>query len=276
MGESGEMASIPSAEEIDAEIARATETLGFNPATDLFDILGGEYLVFAPFPTISFDDFSWDAVATVQTSDPARLADTMMKIANLAKSESNGASVTVRTVGTDTIYKLADPENSGSPSFEFGVLGDRAVAAFGDGVASLDTPPGSALADDAQYQEVMGFFPDEFAQVTYIDISQAAGPLMMLTGQFQTAGISDADIACLDFEDQEAAQAAYEEDPIAQMDLDMDFDGTACEDAFVAAGATPVAEPGSLANIRAFATVTYQDGDYMASDAVLYIPEPGS
>lgn len=275
MGEPGDMDSLPTAEDIDSEIAKASETLGFNPATDLFDLLGGEYLVFAPFPTISFDAFSWDAVATVQTSDPSRLAETMMTIANMAKNEGDGASVTVRTLGTDTIYKLADPENPGSPSLEFGVLGDRVVAAFGNGVASLDTPPDATLADDAQYREVMGFFPEEFAQVTYIDISQAAGPLMMLTGQFQTAGISDADVACLEYENQQAAQFAYEEDPIALMDLDLDFDGTACEDAFAVAGATPVTEPGSLANIRAFATVTYQDGEFMASDALLYIPEPG-
>lgn len=276
MGQSGAMNSIPSPEEIDAEIARASETLGFNPAADLFDILGGEYLVFAPFPNISFDNFSWDAVATIQTSDPARLADTMMKIANLAKNGGEGASVTVRSLGSDTLYKLADPENPGTPSIEFGVLGDRAVAAFGDGVASLDTPPDAPLADDAQYQEVMGFFPEEFAQVTYIDFSQAAGPLMMLTGQFETAGVSDADVACLDFEDQATAQSAYDEDPIAQMDLDRDFDGTACEDAFVTTEATPIAESGSLANIRAFATVTYRDGDFMASDALLYIPASGS
>jgi hypothetical protein len=148
--------------------------------------------------------------------------------------------------------------------------------ASGDGVSSLSTASDATLADDAQYQEVMGFFPDEFAEVTYVDISQAAGPLMMLTGQFQTAGISDADVACLDFESQDAAQTAYDEDPIAQMDLDRDFDGTACEDAFVLADATPVAESGSLANIRAFASVTYRDGEYMASDALLYIPAPSS
>lgn len=274
VSDSGEMDAIPSADEIDAEIAKASETLGFNPASDLFDILGGEFVVFAPFPNISFDAFSWDAVAAVQTSDPVRLADTMMKIANLAKSEGDGAAVTVRTIGTDTIYKLADAENPGAPSIEFGVLGDRAVAAFGDGVSNLSASPEETLAEDAQYQEVMAYFPTEFAQVTYIDISQAAGPLMMLTGQFQTAGITDADVACLDYDSQEAAQTAYVEDPIALMDLDMDFDGTACEDAFAETGATPVAETGSLANIRAFATVTYQDGDYMASDALLYIPAP--
>lgn len=271
-----EMESIPSAEEIDAVIEKASETLGFNPATDLFDLLGGEYLVFAPFPSLSFDDFSWDAVATVQTSDPARLATTMTKIANLAKSEGDGAAVTVRSIGSDTVYKLADPENPGSPSLEFGLLGDRAVAAFGNGISSLDTPPDSTLADDPQFQEVMSNFPSDVAQVTYVDISQAAGPLMMLTGQFQTAGIRDADVACLDYETQSAAQTAFDEDPIALMDLDMDFDSTACEDAFAAAGATPVAEPGSLANIRAFASVAYRDGDYMASDALLYIPEPRS
>lgn len=276
MVDSGEMNAIPTPEEIDAEIAKASETLGFNPASDLFDILGGEYLVFAPFPNISFDAFTWDAVATIETSEPTRLADTMVKLANLAKSEGDGAAVTVRTVGTDTVYKLADAENPGGPSLEFGVIDDRAVVASGDGVSSLSTAPDATLAEDAQYQEVMGFFPEEFAQVVYVDISQAAGAMMMLTGQFQTAGISDADVACLDFESQEAAQSAYDEDPIAQMDLDMDFDGSACEDAFVVADASPVAEPGSLANIRAFASVTYRDGEYMASDAVLYIPGPSS
>lgn len=270
------MMALPSVEEIQAELATATETLGFNPATDLFDLLGNEFVAFASFPSFSANGFGLDAVAAISTTDAAALADTMQKVAAFADRSEPSADISVRRVGEDTVYIATDPETEGAPALEFGVVGDQAVAAIGDGIEQLNTEPANSLADDEQYQVVMGMLPAEYYHVDYIDISQAVGPVMMFTGDLGSSGITDADLACGEFADQEEAQAALDADPTTSANLDLDFDGAACEDAFGAVGATPIAAEGSFENIRAFGMVAFQDGESAGSSAVLYIAKPGS
>ncbi len=270
------MMALPSAEEMQAELEQATETLGFNPATDLFDLLGNEFVAFSSFPSFSAEGFGLDAVAAITTTDAPALAETMQKVAAFVDRSEPTADIAVRRVGEDTVYVASDPETAGAPALEFGVVGDQAVVAIGDGIKQLNTEPSTSLAADAQYQAVMGMLPAEFYQVAYIDIGQAMGPVMMMTGELGSSGITDADLACGEYADQEEAQAALDADPTTNADLDLDFDGSACEDAFAAAGATPVAATGSLENIRAFGMVSFQDGESVGSSAILYIAESGS
>lgn len=269
------MAAIPTAEEMEAQIAQATETLGFNPESDLFDLLGDEYIAFTSFPSLSFESFGIDAVAAIATSDPAALSQTMEKIAAWGDRAEDEVDVSIRRVGTDTIYVVADPSMAEGPSLEFGVLDDRAVMAIGNGLDQLSSPPTDVLADDAQFQEVMGLLPSEYYQVSYIDFSQAMAPIMMLTGEFSNSTVRDADLACGEFETQALAQDAFDADPVGQSDLDQDFDGVACEDAFGDATAS-TAPAGSLANIRALGMVSFQAGESVGASAILYIAEPGS
>jgi hypothetical protein len=272
----GQMMPLPSPEQIEAEIAKATETLGFNPATDLFDLLGTEFIAFSSFPSFSMEGIGLDAVAAVSTTDPVALSETTRKIAAWIDRSAPDAEVSVRREGEDTLFVVSDPESAETPSIEFGVVNDQAVVALGEGINQLLTAPSTPMADNDQFQTVMAELPSEFSQVFYLDIGQAIAPIMMFTGEFAPSQITDADLACTEFSDQAEAQEAYDADPIARSDLDLDFDGQACEDAFATAAGTPVTVQGSPENIRALGMVTFQQDEGMGSSAILYIAEPGS
>lgn len=273
--EENAMTAIPTAEEIDEQIAQAAQTLGFNPQTELFDLLGSEFILFSTFPSFSFEGFGMDAVFSIATTDPVVLGQTMEKIAALGESAGE-MDVSIRQVGSDTVYIASDPSTTEVPAIEFGVLGDRAVFSIGQGIEQLTSEQAASLADDEQYQAVMSLLPTEFYQVSYLDFSLAMAPIMMLTGEFGSAAVVDADLACGSYETQELAQAAYDADTVTNMALDQDFDGTACEDAFAAASGTPGAPAGSLTNIRAFGMVTFQDESTTGASGILYIAQPGA
>ena len=195
--ESGETSqeSLPSAEEINASIEQASETLGFNPATELFDLLGPDYIFFSSFPSF-MDGFSFNAVAAVSTSDPATLAETMEKVADLISREGGEeVSLTPRDMDGDTIYSLGDPSAEDSPSVDFGVLGNQAVAGIGTGLDQLSATPAEALADDPQYQEIMGTLPADYSSVFYMDARPVTGLAMLFTGGFSEAGAEATPVA---------------------------------------------------------------------------------
>ena len=47
----GGLNQLPSEEEMEEEIATATANLGFDPRSELFDLLGGEFIAFSSFLT---------------------------------------------------------------------------------------------------------------------------------------------------------------------------------------------------------------------------------
>jgi hypothetical protein len=266
------MTAMPTAEEIEAQIAEASAELGFDPRTDFVDLLGNEFVAFADLPNFAFDGFSWDAVAAIPTVDPDALAETTRKLAAWIDRSQSNVDITVRREGDDIVYVVTDTENEDTPAVEFGVVGGDLVVGTGGGINQLAATPTSALADDPQFQAVMDELPAEFYQVGYVDIGQAIDLVSMFIGMIEGAPSPDADPACADFASQEEAQTAYDEDQVANAGLDLDFDGLACEDAFPA----QMAAAGSLGNIRALGWVSFQRGDAAGSSAILYIPEPGS
>jgi hypothetical protein len=188
--ESGEapQEALPSADEINASIEQASETLGFNPATELFDLLGPDYIFFSSFPSF-MDEFSFNAVAAVSTTDPTTLASTMEKVANLITREgSEDVTLSTREMDGDTVYSLGDPSDEGSPTVDFGVIGNQAVAGIGTGLDDLSATPADALADDAQFQEIMGALPDEYSSVFYLDARPLTGLAMVFSGGFSEGG----------------------------------------------------------------------------------------
>ena len=267
------MPELRTPEEIDEEIAAATAILGFDPRTDLFDLLGDEYIVFSSFPSFDFDTFGIDFVAAVSTADPTALAETATKIAAAIDRSEPNTDVAIRRIGEDTVYRVSDTDNSEVPALEFGVASGQAVVGVGEGIEQLQANPAPSLADDAQFQTVMGFLPGEYSNVVYIDASQAVAAIMMLTGEMGAA-TTDADFACAEFADQGEAQTAYDADPATHASLDLDFDGTACEDAFASVAATPMAAVGSPETIRALGVVSFQRDGMAGTSAILYIAEP--
>ena len=269
----GGMNQLPTEEEMAEEIATATATLGFDPQADLFALLGGEFIAFSSFPTFAMNGFGLDAVAAITTSDPDTLAETMRMIAAFIDRADSEADVSVRQQNGDTVYVVSDPETAEAPSLEFGVVGDQAVVGTQGGIEALGTEPTSSLAGDAQYQDVMSSLPSEFYQVTYVDTGQVIETLSGMFGAMNGSQAIDADLACTDYADQESAQTAYDADQVDNANLDLDFDGQACEDAF---GAGAGGAAGSHANIRALAAVSYQQGDAAGSSVILYIAAPQS
>jgi hypothetical protein len=270
------MAQMPSAEEIDAQIAQASAVLDFDPRTDLVALLGNEYVAFSLLPSFELGGIGLDAAASITTTDPDALAETARKLAAWIDRAQSGVDITVRQTGENAVYVATNTEDEDVPPVEFGVVGDEAIVGTGGGIDQLASPSTSTLADDGQFQTVMGLLPAENYQVNYVDIGQAVDLVSMVFGMIAGPATVDADVACQSFAGQDQAQAAYDDDPVANAILDVDFDGVACEDAFPAAGGSDASTAGSLDTIRAFASVAFQRGDAAGSSAILYIPPSGS
>jgi hypothetical protein len=90
---------------------------------------------------------------------------------------------------------------------------------------------------------------------------------------FSGTSTEDADPSCGDYASQEEAQAAYDEDNFENYQLDLDWDGEACEDYF--APATPVtADAGAgMLNVSALAAVTWAEDGRTGSNAIIVIGE---
>jgi hypothetical protein len=191
----GGLDQLPSEEEMEEEIARAAATLGFDPRSELFDLLGGEFILFSSFPTIDMNGFGLNAVAAVTTSDPDTLNETTRKIAASIERTDMGADVSTREVDGDTIYVVSDPEMAEGPSLQFGVVDDQVVIGTEGGIEDLTTEPAASLADDPQYQTVMSYLPSEYYQVAYVDIGQLIDMVTAMLGAMDESQSSDAGIA---------------------------------------------------------------------------------
>ncbi len=228
------MMDVPTAEEIEEAISTAQVALGFDPATDLFDLLGYEFIAFSSFPNISFKGVDFDAVAAVSTTDSEALAETAEKIAASIDRAGAGAEVATRTIDGDTVYVVSGPETEEVPAIEFGVVEDHAVIGVGGGIEDLTTEPAESLAEDPQFQTVMGLLPGEYYQIGYLDIGQAIDSIDMLMGMMGMMGGMDMAVPA----------------------------------------ATPMVTADGLENIRALGGVAYQEDGMSGASAILYIAEP--
>lgn len=194
-GQGDTLDQLPSEEEIEEQIATASSTLGFDLRTELFDLLGGEFIAFSSFPTFDMNGFGLDAVAAVTTSDPDTLAETATKIAASIERAESEVDVSAREVGGDTIYVVSDPEMAQGPSLEFGVIDDQAVVGTEGGIEDLVTEPAASLADDPQFQAVMSVLPSEYFQVAYFDIGQVIDMVTAMLGAMDESQSANAGAA---------------------------------------------------------------------------------
>jgi hypothetical protein len=233
----------PTQAEMDAAIAQAAQTLGFDPRTELFDLLGGNFVVFTNLPDILHGDFVPDAVAAVDTSDPATLGTTTRKLATLIDLTQKDVDVATRQIGSDTVYAVsavADATNQQIqiqiPAFDIGVIGGQLVAGLGNGIEQMVNAPASSLADEAQYKTVMGLLPSEHYQVNYVDLRQIVDPLAQAASMIET----------------HVMPGGHSE------------------------SSTPAMSSTGLQNLRALGSVSFRRGDMAGSSMIIYIPEPGS
>lgn len=232
MDEENPMDVLPTREEMDAEIAEANEKVGFDLQADLFDLLGGEYLFFTNFPSFGGPEFGLDGLAAISTTDPTALAETMGKIATLVEQGAPDVTIAKQDAEGSTLFDVTATTDESIPTISFGVVGEQAAVGVGNGIAQLATPQSPSLADDEQFQTVMGTLPSEYYEVFYADFRQLSPLMAMMMGSM------------------EAGMAADETG---------------------ASGATPVAAAGSLENLRALGAVAFTDGHSSGGTALLYI-----
>ena len=254
----------------------ASQILGFNLETDLIDQLTGEFVLALSVSNLLSPDGISGVIAS-SVDDPSTVGDAVSKIALIvAAGAGDTTTVSTREVGEATINVVED-SSSGLPlTIEYGVVEGRLIIGLGNGLDQFVEGPAESLADNPTYQTVMGELPAEHGASAYVDMAQVIAFIeffLAASGGADTGGgFEDASPDCGEYETQEEAQEAYDDDPGSLIDLDQDFDGEACED-FFADEASPEAPAPDFSAIQAFATVLFERDDLRGSSTILYIPE---
>jgi uncharacterized protein DUF3352 len=268
----GEMLS---PEYIEQQIQQATKALGFNPRDELFGQFQGEYVFALGAPTFGAGGFDLAAIFASELGDPSKVQPSLDKLArligSLAIKNSTTTTIAERQVGSDHVYSIKDSSMPNLP-IEFGIVNGSFVFGVGKGVDNFVGGGTSNLASNAQYQQLMALLPSEHNGVAYLDLKQIVTLVTAFSGM-GGAATRDANAACANFPDQAAAQAAYDADPMTNMDLDQNFNGQACEDFFAAASpeATPMAATGGLSNLLAVGEVQFVRNGMIGSSAIILV-----
>lgn len=270
-GLSGE--ATPTAVDPDQMYEDLASTLGFNIKTDFLDQMVGEFGIAVSLTNLMSPD-GIGAILVSGVEDPSRLADTLSKIALLvASAAGSGTEYSTRDVEGSTVNVVTDTSGSIPVNVEYGVVNSEFMLGYGNGLQTYVDGPDSSLADNPQFQEVFAALPAEHGAALYIDLTQVVSLAQAFLGSFSSSGSLDADPSCGEYESQEAAQSAYDEDPGGLIDLDQDFDGEACEDYFATADvSTPAAGP-DFSAIKALASVTHVEDGLLRTSTILYIAE---
>ncbi len=271
---SGELSATPDAIDSEAVMDDASDLVGFNPQTELIDQLSGEFGLAVSIANLLGPD-GIGAIFVSGVDDPDILSDTVSKIALLVAAAVGGETeYSTREVNGATVNVVKDDSGTLPILVEYGVVDGVLLVGYGNMLQTYVDGPGERLADNPQYQETMALLPSDHGAVLYVDLSQIVSLVETMFGSTGGSGISDADPACDSYESQEAAQAAYDEDPGGLIDLDQDFDGEACDD-FFGADATPAAgaAPDGFSAIKALATVAYEVDGVTGTSTILYIAE---
>jgi hypothetical protein len=279
-----------SAEDYIAEQYAAAESLiGINLQTDLFQQLGGEYGGWLA-ANLETEDVSGLFASGVE--DAETVSNALMQLSFLIQGASGAETpLTTREVGDGQVYVVELGDEAGS-TLEFGVVDDYLVFGKGDAVDRFGEAPAGSLAENTQFQAVMDTLPVEHNGLTYIDLAQALPLMEVAAEESDELGLGgmeevpDASESCGDYATQEEAQAAYDAAESGTFDLDQDFDGEVCEDYFASAeadtGATEEEDSAAPADaladvdysaVKAFAVVSYADGEMQRSSSILYIAE---
>jgi hypothetical protein len=289
-----------SPEAIEEQLAEAEQILGFNPRDDLLRQMSGEYAVAASFKSTEAP-LGVSLLLTSGVSDSGAVESSLDEIDRLI-TEQGGDDVTVteRNVGDDTLHVLGFPTIAEGSDFEgvdlsviglgleYGVVDDQFVLGNRPAIETFIDGPNNTLAENRQYQRVLATLPTEYNQLAYLDMRQLVPVIQLVAGLGVASSESamqptvDADEACAEFSSQAAAQEAFDADPANNFQLDLDFDGQACEDYFNPP-ATPLPaeetfgpEDVILADysaIEAFAAVGYEADNLIGQSAILYIAE---
>lgn len=257
------------------QFEEAEQTLGFNLQTEFIDQMVGEFALGFRFSSL-LDPNGIGAILVSGVADPTTLTDSLSKISFIvAAGAQETTTYDTREVDGSTINVVEDTSIGFPLRVEYGVVAEQFILGFGNALQEFVDGPDESLADNPQYQAVMATLPEEHGAQVYVDLAQIITVAQGFLGASSGASdVEDASEECAEYDTQEDAQAAYDEDPGSLIDLDQDFDGQACEDFFAtAADATPAAGANDFSAIRALATVQFEREGMLGSSTILYIQE---
>ncbi len=275
-----------------------TEDENYDGITSLINsyvtLLAGEYVVAigAPDANVLNDPGSLFALFATEVSDTAPFEPLIDPIGELLFGGDPTVSVTTEEVGGYEVYTVGSADRgsgtgTGDVTFSYGVVDGQLVLGLGDSVDTYINGPSTSLADDPQFQatfDALGVDPSTGA-VAYLDLATMIPLVLMGADAFLASPVVagsgvDADPACAEYATQEEAQDAYDEDPFALADLDLDYDGEACEDFFgTGTGGTPAAgdptDPLAIdySAILSWGQVTTAGDGYVTSQGLLLLEE---
>ncbi len=258
----------------DEIFAEAEGILGFNLKTDVLDQLVGEWAMAGSVENITDLEPSISAIFVTEVDDDETVAGVVSTITNMIASQSDDTfTLTSRDVnGSDvTVLDLSD---TGTPLvLEFGVIDEGLVIGVNEGIDDFVGGTSSPLAEDQTFADTFAELPAEVTSISYVSIQSLLPLIEDAIALSASSSTLDADPACGDYATQTEAQAAYDEDDFANFNLDLDYDGEACEDFFSAA--TPEAAVSGIGeiNLLSVGTVTFNDGETMGSSTIILMGE---
>lgn len=256
---------------------QAESTLGFNLKTDLLDNLNGDWGMAGSAGGLSSGQLDISFVFASGSDDPETLQSVSDQISELIQSSPDSPELDSRDVNGSTLTTVDLSADSGLPIvLEYGVVDDQILIGVNDGIDTYLEGPSSPLSESDSFTQTMAELPDEYSNIAFVNAPEVVALYSEYMALFSTSassqGIVDADPACAEYDSQEEAQAAYDEDDVENFALDQDYDGDACEDFFNPS--TPEATPADIAaeiNVLGMATVSSQSEDGATTNSIIRI-----
>jgi hypothetical protein len=277
--ETGMSATPMATPDVDQVYLELERQLGFNIKTDLIDQLDGEWALSVNVDQIMSETPDVDLVFVSEVSDEMTVGDTTDQISFIVSVALDDPTVTIedRPVGANTVTSvtIVDEFNPDNPMhLEWAVIDGEFILGVNNGITTYLEGTTQVLADDPIYQRTMDALPaTDVVGVLFVNLDRAIPMIEDAMMSFDSSmSILDADEACGDYATQEEAQAAYDEDEFGLWNLDLDYDGVACEDYFAdtSATASPVATSTEL-SILSIGSVSYMEGDMYRNSSILLI-----
>lgn len=259
----------------DGVFAQAESVLGFNIKTDFLDQMAGEWGMGLTVANITDSSADVDVVFVSETADATSVADVTDKITAIISSQGEDSfEISSREVAGSSVT-VVDLGDAGFPlAIEYGVVDDQFMVGINDGIDDFVNGPEAPLSESENFTATMDQLPETFTSVSYVNLEEALPLIDLAVSGAMGSDVVDADPACEDYDTQEEAQAAFDEDQFENFALDQDFDGAACEDHF--APATPEASPAPTAsslNLLSIGSVTFQNEGASGTSVIILIGE---
>ncbi|MCV0404588.1 MAG: DUF3352 domain-containing protein, partial [Chloroflexi bacterium] len=264
---------------VDETWAMFEEMVGFNPDTDLFQKLDGEYAMYAGIYDLESGVPTPEFLFVSGTSDAATLEQTAATITDLATQMNEGDyEISSRSVDGGELTVVSFPaETTGMVPvvIEYGVVNDELLIGANGAIDKYLAGDGEVLADDPAFQAAFAELPSEnILSVSYVNIEGQVLPLLdyLVVMLGSSTSTMDNHEDCGTYATQEEAQTAYDADPSDLWLLDMDYDGEACEDFFGEAVAQASPELVSeQVNVVSAGSVTWADDEAIYFNSVIVI-----